>query len=404
MDLVGNRNLRGLLDERTIMYAGKVFLVFEDKEGVVSEYTYHEFSLQVDAFAAGLHQLGVDKGDRVTVHLSNSPEILISWFALATIGAIMVPSNTANTISELTHILSYSESVAVITQPSLLEVVQETVKVCPSIKNTILARSSKPVAGTLSFDVFLQSPEKPPKVEIDSEDVMQILFTSGTTARPKGVQLTHANALRSGERSSRSLGLDSRDRCMTSLPIFHVNAQSLTVLAALTTGGTCVILEEYRASKFWTQVRFHRATQTSLVAMQARTLLAQPLSPLDSVHDLRRVFYAINIPEEEKVAFEGRFAVELINGYGLSEAMTLVTLSPIFGPKKWPSIGLPVYDRQVRLVDSDGNDVPVGEPGEIIVHGIPGRTLMKGYYKDPEATSLALRDNWLYTGDNRLCG
>jgi len=131
-----------------------------------------------------------------------------------------------------------------------------------------------------------------------------------------------------------------------------------------------------------------------------RTLLAQPPAPTDRDHLVHRNFYAINVLDSEKEAFEERFGVELLNGYGLSEAMTIVTLAPVFGERRWPSIGLPTYDRQVRIVDADGQDLPAGEIGEIIVQGVPGRTIMKGYFKHPEATAQAIRDGWLYTGDN----
>ena len=195
-----------------------------------------------------------------------------------------------------------------------------------------------------------------------------------------------------------TLGDDAR--CLTSLPVFHVNAQSVTVLSALTAAGTCILLQEFRASRFWGQMRAHRATQTSLVAMQLRTLLAQPPAPTDTDHSLGRVFYAINVTDDEKKQFEERFGVELINGYGLSEAMTLVTMAPVFGDRRWPSIGLPLYDRTVRILDAGGATLPVGKIGEIAVSGAPGRTLFKEYYNDPGATAAALVDGWLHTGDN----
>lgn len=195
------------------------------------------------------------------------------------------------------------------------------------------------------------------------------------------------------------MALDETYRSLTALPLFHVNAQSLCVLPALTVGATCIILEQYSAGKFWDRIRTHRATHTSIVAMQARTLLAQPPSEQDAAHELRRVNYAINIGDEEKERFEQRFGVELVNGYGLSEAMTVVTVAPTFGPKRWPSIGLPQQGREVKIADAEGHEVPRGEVGEILVHGVPGRTIMKGYYKDPEETAEALTDGWLHTGD-----
>lgn len=400
MDIVGDRTLRDLLDEQVERQTDKTFMVFEDKDGVVTEATYREFRDRVDRVAAGLTNLGVVQGDRVTVHLGNCPEIAEIWFALATLGAVMVPSNVANTAGELEYVLSFSGSVAVVTQPSLTETVRQAADMVPGVKQRVLARTTEPAPGTVLLEDIVKTETVAPRPEVHSEDVVQMLFTSGTTARPKGVLLTHANALHGGERESRGLLLDQTDRCMSTLPLFHVNAQVITLLSSLTVGGTCIFLEEYRATKYWDQLRHHRATQTSLVAMQVRTLLAQPPRENDAEHGLRRTFYALSISPEEKDVFQERFGVELINAYGLSEAMTLVTLAPVFGPKRWPSIGKPLLGRTVRLVGLDGEDVPVGSVGEIVVQGVPGRSLMKGYHNNPEATAAALRDGWLWTGDN----
>ncbi|GAA4863792.1 AMP-binding protein [Pseudonocardia benzenivorans] len=399
-DLIGDRTLRDLLDERTARTPEKTYLVYEDAEGTITEFSYLEFSRRVDELAAGLAALGVGKGDRVTIHLRNSPEVLEAWFALATLGAVFVPSNVANTAGEIQHVVSYSGSVAVITQPLFADVVARAVAECPTVRHTLMARTETAPEGTLLLDDQRLAGATPPDNGVGPDDVVEMIFTSGTTARPKGVLLTHANALHSGERSSRALLLDSSERCLTSLPVFHVNAQSLTVLSSLTVGGTAIVLEEYRATKFWDQVRAHKATQISLVAMQARTLLAQPPRDTDDQHDVRRVFYALNITTDERDSFEKRYGVELVNGYGLSEAMTLVTVAPVFGPKRWPSIGVPLHDRVVKLVDAEGNEVPRGEVGEIVVQGRPGRTLMLGYHNDPEATARTLVDGWLHTGDN----
>lgn len=400
MDIVGNRTMRDLLDERVERYADKPFILFEDRDGDVAEATYLEFQTRVDRVAAALTDLGVGPGDKVAVHLANSPEILEIWFALATLGAVMVPSNTANTVGELEYVLDFSGAVAVVTQPSFLSTVNEAADQVPNVRHRILARATTAVPGTLLLEDLVTTLTVAPRPRVDSEDVVQMLFTSGTTARPKGVLLTHANALHGGERESRGLLLDETDRCLTSLPIFHVNAQVITVLSSLTVGGTCILLEEFRATKYWSQLRRHGATQTSLVAMQVRTLLAQPERETDREHALRRTFYALNISAEEKDTFQRRYNVELINAYGLSEAMTLATLAPVFGPKKWPSIGKPLVGRAVRLVGPDGKDVPVGSVGEIVIQGVPGRTLMKGYHNNPEATALALRDGELWTGDS----
>lgn len=171
-------------------------------------------------------------------------------------------------------------------------------------RSRLQARGSKTPAGTCS-----------------QADVFELIYTSGTTARPKAVMLCHANA------------------------------QSLTILNALTAGATVVLVEEYRASRFWEQVRSHEAIVLSVVAMQLRTLLAQHERPTHGDHHVRRTFYAINVSDQEKEDFERRYGVELLNGYGLSEALTI---APVAGPGRWPSIGLPAFDREVRIVDEDG--------------------------------------------------
>lgn len=397
MDIVGNRTLRDLLTERQRRFGDKTFLVFAGRDSEVIEYTYTEFTDRVRSIAAGFAGLGIGKGDKVVLHLPNCPEFLFFWFGLAWIGAVTVPSNIANTATEMRHVVSHSDAIAVITSPGYREMLNEVVDDIPAVHTRILTHGESPGWIALSD---LDRGGTPPDVEVDSEDVAELLFTSGTTALPKAVMLTHANCLYAGEREWRILGLDSTDRCMTALPAFHVNAQTVTIMSALTAGATCILVAEYRASQFWSEVREHKATALALVAMQLRTLLAQPPAAEDRNHSVRRIMYAINVPDVEKDEFERRFSVELINGYGLSEAMTIVTIAPVHGEKRWPSVGLPASDRQVRIVDGHGADVPAGEIGEIVVGGTPGRTLMKGYYKNVEATAAALRDGWLYTGDN----
>jgi carnitine-CoA ligase len=401
MDIVGERTLRDLLTERALRYPDKPYLIFEDAAGGIQEYSYSEFLNTVRRAAAGFTSLGIGKGDAVVLHLPNCPEFLFTWFGLAWIGAVSVPANTGNTAPEMEHVLGFSEAVAVVTSADLAHVIERALPATPNVKHRILARQMTVAPdGAVLLSDLLATDAAVPTPAVHSEDVMQMIFTSGTTSKPKAVMLTHANCLRSGERASRAAAADDTDRFITALPAFHVNAQSMTILSSMTVGGTCVLLEEYRASRFWSQLRHHRATSVSLVAMQLRTLLAQPANEQDRQHSLRRNFYAINVLDAEKEGFEHRFGVELVNGYGLSEAMTIVTVAPVFGEKRWPSIGLPAHDRLVRIVDETGGDVPVGTPGEIIVWGIPSRTLMKGYFKDQPATDAAVRDGWLYTGDN----
>ena len=395
MDIVGQRTLRDLLLEREARQGDKVFLVFVARDGRQEQLTYTEFADRVRATAAGLARLGVGKADKVVVQLGNCPEFLFCWFGLAWLGAVLVPSNTANTEGELRHLAEYSEAIAIVTSPSYRELADQAVP--PAVRHRILVGGSEP--GWIQFGQLAVRAD-PPLPPVAPLDLAELLFTSGTTAAPKAVMLTHANCLLAGEREWRTVGIDSYDRSLTALQAFHVNAQTVTILSALTAGATVILVEEYSASRFWGQVRQTGATTLALVGMQLRTLLAQPPAQTDTLHSVRRVMYALNVSEREKAEFETRFGVELINGYGLSEAMTIVTAAPVHGEKRWPSIGLPAIDRRVRVVTAEGNDAPPCEVGEIIVGGEPGRDLMLGYYRDPAATADVLRGGWLHTGDN----
>ena len=398
LDTVGERTLGDLLDEQTELYGDQTFLVFEDRQGDISELSYAEFRRRADRCAAGLATAGVAKGDFVVVHLRNSPEMLLTWFALARLGAIFVPSNIANTRPELEHVIGFTGAKLAITEPDLLEPVEQAIDALGIATEILVARGDAGRHG--AWDDLLKAGDTPPAVEVSSGDVAELIFTSGTTRKPKAVQLTHANCLRAGLDTVHCLWLQPGERCLTALPMFHVNAQAMSLLSSLTVGGTLVLVEEFRASLFWSQVRAHRATQTAIVAMQLRVLIAQPPDPADRDHCVRTLFYAINVSDQEKEAFESRYGVTLINGYGLSEAMVLLTCAPIAGPRRWPSIGLPSPGRRLVLLDDEGNEVAPGEVGEICVEGVPGRTIMLGYYNDEESTAAALKNGRLHTGDN----
>ncbi|MSW96566.1 MAG: AMP-binding protein, partial [Actinobacteria bacterium] len=337
IDPIGDRTMIHLLDEQVEARGDQTFLVYENAEQQVSEMTYAELRAEVERCARAFTGLGIVKGDFVVLHLRNCPEFLVAWFAMARVGAVLVPSNVANTAGELEHLIGFSEARFIITEPALVEPVQQAVKQVPHDAEIIVARG--PVTGLRTLDEVIAAGVDVPEVHVSSMDLAQLIFTSGTTRKPKAVMLTHAICLRSGLDSVHCLWLDEGERCFTALPLFHVNAQAMSLFAAMTVGGTLILMEEFRASRFWAQAREHRATQTAIVAMQLRTMLAQPVDPQESQHAVRKVFYAINVTDGEKEEFEARFGIELINGYGLSEAMTLLSVSPVSGPRRWPSIG-----------------------------------------------------------------
>jgi crotonobetaine/carnitine-CoA ligase len=402
MDFINGKTVRDLWSERVALSGEETALLFEPTESRERMLDYATLNDRIDRAARAFHDdLGIEKGDTVALHLPNCPEYLVVWYALLKLGAVSVHSNTNHTAREVNYTLDNSDAGVVVTTPAYEDVIADAGE-GTGVETTVYARADEADTGdaptlrglTEGTDADL------PDVELDASDPAQIIFTSGTTSDPKGVVHTHANLVYAGERASKHTTMDPDDRMLTALPLFHVNAQSISALSTLTVGATLVLVEEFVASTYVEQLRKHSATVTSIIGTQVRALLARPEQETDADNDLREVFFAINVTDEEKERFEERFGAPLLNGYGLSETMTIVTMAPNNGDRSWPSIGRPAFDREVHLVDDDGNEVPTGEMGEIAVDGKRGRNLMKEYYQMPDRTEEAFtEEGWLLTGD-----
>ncbi len=407
MDIIGNRNIRWLVEKKARDFADKEFIIFEDRAGAAQRYTYREFNEQVDKYATVLHNLGIKKNDKVNVHLLNSPEYLFSWFALAKLGAVMIPTNVLCAPFEMEYFVDFAECVAVITEPAYVDMYRDVLHKCPRVKHTIVVRTSPLYPNQKLYphalimqDALKDTAPAVPEAAIDAEDDLMMLFTSGTTSRPKAVQLTHANALFAGIFGAQGYKVVPEDRHFMVLPLFHVNAQFISVMPTLTAGATLVMAEQFSASKYMEQARRYGATTTSLVAATAKMILAQPRHELDGRNNFRLIMYAIAITEEQWTEFETRFQVKLSDLWGLTETLAATTMNPPDLEMKRNCIGLCRAGNEMKVVDDQGKEVPPGTVGEILVYGVPGRTIMKGYYKNPEATAQTIRDGWLYTGDN----
>jgi crotonobetaine/carnitine-CoA ligase len=382
---VTEATLRGLLDRLSGRADGSG-LTFEAADGTTASLGYTELVDASRSVAAGLVARGVEFGDRVVVHLPNCLDTVVIWCALGRLGALFVPTSTALTAREVAFIAARCEPTLAIGRPEAGDLLAEA-GLAP--ESTLLIEGYEELAG----DSAAAAERKP-----QPEDPVELIFTSGTTSSPKAAVITHANCAYSGRQKAEAMRVGSDDCLLTALPIIHVNAQS-ALLAAMTAGASFTLLERYSASRYCEQLAAYRATLTSLVGTQVRTLLRQEPSAADRAHAVNRAWFALNVADEERAAFEERFGMRLINGYGLTEAFTSVTQTPLEGPDRWPSVGTPVPGRTVSIVDGRGEQVPPGTVGEIVVGGEPGRTIMAGYWRDPEATAQALRDDGLHTGD-----
>lgn len=423
-DIVGNETLRDLWQSVVERKGRRHFLTFQNRVGDVFEYTYAAFDEDVNRIANVFLDLGIEKGDHVALHLHSSPEFLMCLFGLAKIGAVAVPVNEQYLADEAEYILENSDAVCVVVEPLFYETYQELLARGHYFpKGVVVAR-----AGTESpkshidfseiytplgsveegqqgiYDFWMMRCEESAilrdSCELNSEDPVQIIYTSGTTSRPKGVVLTHANMVFSGLYGDWEVSLRGSDRVLTSMPACHSNFQLAALMPVITAGASIIIIEKYSASRFMKQIRHYKATVIQCVAMMLRTLLLQPVDPEEKNHCVREVLYFIPITEAEKEEFEERFGMRIMNTYGSTESIGWAITDPPVGARNWPSVGRAGLGYKARICNLDDEEVPHGEVGEIQIKGDRGRSVMLEYYNNPEATANTFtEDGWLKTGD-----
>lgn len=423
-DIVGNETLRDLWQSVVERKGRRHFLTFQNRVGDVFEYTYAAFDEDVNRIANVFLDLGIEKGDHVALHLHSSPEFLMCLFGLAKIGAVAVPINEQYLADEAEYILENSDAICVVVEPLFYETYQELLARgnyfpkgvvvaragTESPKSNIDFSSIYTPLGTVEegqqgiYDFWMMRCEQSAilrdSCELSSDDPVQIIYTSGTTSRPKGVVLTHANMVFSGLYGDWEVSLRGTDRVLTSMPACHSNFQLAALMPVITAGASLIIVEKYSATRFMKQIRHYKATVIQCVAMMLRTLLLQPVDPEEKNHCVREVLYFIPITDAEKEEFEQRFNMKIMNTYGSTESIGWAITDPPVGARNWPSVGRAGLGYKARICDMEDNELPPGEVGEIQIKGERGRSVMLEYYNNPEATENTFSaDGWLKTGD-----
>ena len=397
----GARTLPALLEGRARSTPGAPFVVFEDLQGQVTTRSYREFDREVNRTAHLLGRLGVRRGDTVTLLLANCLEFLALWFGAAKLGAVIVPVNTASSASELEYLAAHSESRLIFTQRDWLNLARQVRSRCPRVDEVLVCGAGAPSALVDFGRMVAHCPETPPEAPAPSPaDEAAILYTSGTTARPKGVLVTQANYIRAGETVARAVRLTREDRHLVVLPLFHGNAQYYSTMSALVAGASVALMPRFSASRYFYQAIAHRCTVSSLFAAPMRMLLAQPRRREHARNDLRVVIFAQSVTPAQLAEWDERFRAPLMQLWGMTETMGPPIINPFDGERRNLSMGLPAPGYTSRLVDDSGRPVARGEIGQVVVRGEPGLSLMKGYYKNAEATAETIRDGWLWSGDN----
>lgn len=392
MLIIGTRTLKSVLEDKAGRFPDRPFLLFEDADGATARSTWREFDRDVNRAAHLLLSRGLKPGEKFNLHLGNCPEFLIFWLAAAKTGTVMVPTNPVSTADEMEYILAHSEACLAVTEPRCAGPIHTVRSRCPALGGVLEARPLEPLLRGM--------PETPPDVGVAASDEISMQYTSGTTSKPKGVLLTHANYIYGGEVMAKAMRAQPSDRHLIVLPLFHAGAQLHAFLPMLLAGGSVALMERFSASRFVEQASRYEATLAALFAAPIRMLLAQPRSEADGRTGLRAISYAQNITPQQWAEWHERFRAPLMQIWGMTETMSLPLLHPLDMPPKPLSMGMPVLGYEVKVVDEAGREMPPGTVGELVVRGEPGLTIMKGYFKNPEATAATIRDEWLWSGDN----
>jgi long-chain acyl-CoA synthetase len=384
-------NIGEYLDRNAAKYEDQPLLFYYDRT-----LTYREFREKVDALADGLRGLGFKKGDFIHVWVLNSPETLISFFAIQKIGAIAGPINGSWQADEVEYLLNDSRGRGLIVGAQYFPILDEIRGKCPHLE-TIVEVSEDPRPERVSFQRLLaESSPDPIECPAKETDPAYIFYTSGTTGNPKGVLLSHKNVLADIKCFQDALRLEERYRILIFLPLFHVNAM-LTSTSTIDKGGAVVLRKQFSAGEFWPVVEQYRPHFFSAVPAVYSILLTDPGRDKYDKSSLEfGICGAAPMPVETFREFETTFGIPLVEGYGLTEGTCVSTLNPRDGVRKIGSIGLACPGQEVLIVGEDGNELAAGEAGEIVVRG---DVVMMGYHNKPTETEEALAGGVLHTGD-----
>jgi long-chain acyl-CoA synthetase len=380
-----------LIKTQAERFGKKALLRFRDE--VVS---YIDFDEKTGRMARGFQELGIEKGDRVAIMFQNCLEVVESYFAIWKTGAWAVPVNPVFTPHETEYVLTDSGAKMIVVGEEQYPRIETIKGKVPSLE-TVVLNSDTPAAQAIAYHSLAKESQKVQPVDIGPDDVCQIMYTSGTEGRPKGVMTTQGGYTDNAFIRSSILELDERDSTLISLPMFHMFAVS-TLLNFVTVGGTVIITERFQTEEVLDLIHKTRITFFTGVPTMYSYILDHPKIDQYDLSSLRLCIIAGgNVNYQVVEEFEKRFGCLFIESMGQTELSPLAMINPPHRNKRrLGSCGLTACNILTRLVDENDNDVPLGETGELVVKS---PCVMKGYYNMPEANKQAFRGGWLHTGD-----
>lgn len=387
-------DLGGLLSRAP---AGKTALIFED-----NDISYAELDGDANRYANLFAGLELAPGERVSLLMSNHPLMVAAYFGCFKSGMIANPISPKLTPEEISYVLDHAQSKLLATFVEHAGLVSQALALMKAPPLVLwLDGQSAHEGNSLAASRFRDSPavarEPAAAANRDSSDGALLLYTSGTTGRPKGVLLSHGNVLAGVDAIRVAFDIRPNERTLCVMPLSHTNALMFSTLPFLMAGATTILCARFSVSRHWDLCWKYRPTSFSASPTILRLLLDHPDGPGKNPElDYIKVASAPT-PIELAEAFEARFGKGLLlETYGLTETTAINLSNPLRGKRKFGSIGRPVPPQEVRVVNEQGREMPPGMTGELVIRG---PTVMQGYCRDPEATAATIRDGWVHSGD-----
>ena len=380
--------LHATLENGAKAFADRCWLRFED-----AAWSYAEGNALCEKIARGLVEQGVRPGDRVGLLFTNSPELVFCYFACFKAGAVPVPLNTRFQVAESVYALTHCGTKILVGQSDLIAPLLEARDQMTGLEHIFVTGGA--LAGTQSFSALIRETQVSLPA-VTNDQLAVILYTSGTTSRPKGVMHSHATLLRQNANYLEVLGAATYERCLLSLPLCHCAALGICLLPGTEVGGTLTILPCFEPGAVLHTIARDRITFAGGLPVMINALINYPDA---ARHDLSSLKVFIGggdcVPLEVQKRFHQLFGVHVDELCGMTEV--IYCNQPVnLGQRRAGSIGKPVGDVRICLEDADGNEVPDGEVGEIVVYS---GAVTLGYWNDPENTRLALRGGGMHSGD-----
>ena len=373
-------------------YAGSQCVIESDKS-----YTFEEIKKASDKFAVGLISQGIEKADRVALYCINSVEFAIAYMGIVKLGAVVVPINLLQKAAEVTYIMNDAEVKALIYHEAFQANVEE---ILPALTTPILSvQIGLEENKSSDWQQLFDNDGSLTAITIDADiDLVAILYTSGTTGKPKGAMLTHKNLVTNTASVFKAMKWQAGKEIVSLvLPMFHAFAATVGMLTPLTHGCSFVPIAKFEPDKLLNTIKQTNSSIFLGVPSMYNVLLNIKDHKINNFSSIKLcISGGASMPVDVMNRFEKKFGVAIYEGDGPTECSPVTCVNPVGGVRKIGTVGLPVPNVEMKIVDESGNEMARGEIGEIAVRG---DSVMKGYWKQPEATAQSFIDDWFLTGD-----